>query len=427
MYQDHTDSGISCIGPIAWGTHLCQFYDKRWDLVTTLVPYFKAGLENGEGCLWVASPPFAAEDATAVLRTAVPDLDRRIQAGQIEIVDYRQWYTPQGRFDPDAVLAGWIAKGEMAAARGFAGLRITGNTFWIQDHEGFDSFIDYETRLNAGFRQRRMVCICSYCLTRASARDILDVVRTHDFAVANRGGEWDVVESAALKVAKDELLAANQELERRVAERTGHLQHALADKEVLLREVHHRVKNNLQIINSLMTIRKGRLKEDAARQMIEDVMRRINAISLVHEALYLKEGSHDIDFSAYLAELARGLVKSYGVEHRVTVEMASTDGGLGLNDAIPVGLIATEVITNCLKYAFPDGRSGRIVIAFANGGLGGNVLTIRDTGVGLPKSKPTKQNGAGMMLVDRLAAQVGGEPLFTTDGGTDFRLSFPAA
>lgn len=425
MHQDCTQSGISCIGPMAWGTHLCQFYEDRQDLVNSLVPYFKVGIEDDEGCLWVASPPFGPDDAAAVLRTAVPDLDRRIRAGQIEIVDYRQWYTPRGHFDADAVLAGWTAREEKALARGFAGLRVTGNTFWIEDQQGFDTFIDYEARLNEGFRQHRMVCICSYSLARASARDVLNVVHTHDFAVVCCGGEWDVVESAARKVAKEQLLAANEELECRVAERTSHLQHALADKEVLLREIHHRVKNNLQIINSLMTIRKTKLKETEAQNMIEEVMRRINAISLVHEALYLDNTSHNIDFSAYLAELARGLLRSYGLEHRVTVEIISARGVLCLNEAIPVGLIATEVITNSLKYAFPDGRHGRIEIAFANSDPRDNVLTIRDSGVGLPKSKLSEETGAGMMLIDRLAAQVGGEATFSVDGGTAFRLSFP--
>lgn len=425
MGQDQTDSGIACIGPLPWGTHFCHFYDDREDLVDTLVPYFRAGLDASEGCLWVAAPPLGTEEATAVLRTAVPDLDRRMKASQMEIVDHHQWYAPRGHFDADAVLAGWVAKEEAALAHGFAGLRVTGNTFWIEDRAGFASFTDYEARLNESFKARRMVCVCSYCLSRTAASDVLNVVRNHEFAVACQDGTWDVVESAALTIAKGELRRANEELEDKVAERTNHLERAIAEKEVLLREIHHRVKNNLQIINSLLLLKKARLKEIGAQSIIEDVLRRINAISLVHESLYLKSDTHDIDFSAYLSELARGLVSSYGMEGRVQARVTSTGGNLGLNDAIPIGLVATEIITNSLKHAFPNGRSGSIDIAFSKLGRSEHVLVIHDTGVGLPQDRPG-EIGAGMALTKGLVAQVSGTASFSRDGGTTFVLRFPA-
>lgn len=427
MNQDFTDSGISCIGSLPWGTHFCHFYDAGEDLADTLVPYFKAGLENGEGCLWVASPPFGVEDATAALRNAVPDLDRHMKRFQIEIVDHRDWYTPRGYFDAETVLAGWIAKEAAALARGHSGLRVTGNTFWIEGHDGFKSFVDYEARLNAGFKQHRMVCVCSYCLARTTAIDVLDVVRTHEFAVARRDGQWDVVESAALKMAKDQLRCANEQLEAKVVERTSHLQRALADKEVLLREIHHRVKNNLQIINSLLVLKKRGLAACGGQHIVEDILRRINAIGLVHESLYLKDDTHHIDFTAYLSDLGHQLVSSYGLEGRVGLRVNAARGFVGLNDAIPVGLIATEVITNALKHGFPDGRCGDIEIAFSSRSRTGNVLTIHDTGIGLPADRPAGQNGTGMTLIDRLAAQVGGTATFSQGSGTTFILRFPVA
>lgn len=427
MGQDLTDSGIACIGPLPWGTHFCHFYDNRQDLADTLVPYFKVGLEAGEGCLWVAAPPLGAEAATSMLRTAVPDLDRRMKASQIEIIDHHQWYTPWGHFDADAVLAGWIAKKEAALERGFTGLRVTGNTFWIEDPAGFASFTDYEARLNEGFKAHQMVCVCSYCLSRTAAKDVLSVVRNHEFAVSCQEGNWDVVENAALKIAKGELNRLNEKLEHRVAERTRHLERAIADKEVLLREIHHRVKNNLQIINSLLILKKGRLSEIGAPSVIEDILMRINAISLVHESLYLKSDTHDIDFSAYLSELANGLVCSYGMESAIQINVTSAGGTLGLNDAIPLGLIATEIITNSLKHAFPNGRSGNIDIAFSNLSQSENALLIHDTGIGMLTDRPLGKIGAGMTLTKGLVAQVGGTASFGRDGGTTFTLRFPAA
>jgi hypothetical protein len=97
-------TGIAVIGDVPWGTHFCQFYQTRQDLVEILVPYFKAGLENNEFCMWVTSEPLRTDEAKAALRAAVPDLDRYVQAGQIEVLDYTQWYTRSGEFRSDEVL-----------------------------------------------------------------------------------------------------------------------------------------------------------------------------------------------------------------------------------------------------------------------------------------------------------------------------------
>jgi hypothetical protein len=104
------NSGLEPIGDVPWGTHFCQFYASQADLVDTLVPYFKAGLEANEFCMWVTSEPLQADEAEAVLRIAVPELDRFLSDGQIEILDHSQWYTLGGGFDADRVLQGWCGK-----------------------------------------------------------------------------------------------------------------------------------------------------------------------------------------------------------------------------------------------------------------------------------------------------------------------------
>ena len=101
------NSGIEAVGAVPWGTHFCQFYETAGDLVDTLVPYFKAGLDNGERCMWVTARPLRAADATDALRSAVPDLDRRLARGQIQVVDHDRWYsTREGKAGADAVIVG---------------------------------------------------------------------------------------------------------------------------------------------------------------------------------------------------------------------------------------------------------------------------------------------------------------------------------
>ena len=128
MVGANRKTGIGLIGEVPWGTHLCQFYQTREDLIDILVPYFKAGLENNEFCMWVTSEPLNVEDAQRALKKAVRNLDDYTGKGQMEILDYKDWYTKSGSFDADKVLQSWVEKEKQAIERGFDGIRLTGNT-----------------------------------------------------------------------------------------------------------------------------------------------------------------------------------------------------------------------------------------------------------------------------------------------------------
>jgi hypothetical protein len=125
-------SGIDIIGDVPWGAHFCHFYRTPQDLIDILVPYFKQGLFDNEACMWVTSEPLGIEEAKAALRLALPNLDDYIRGGQIEFLRHDEWYTVGGRFEAERVLRGWAEKEKAALERGFAGLRLTGNTFWVK-------------------------------------------------------------------------------------------------------------------------------------------------------------------------------------------------------------------------------------------------------------------------------------------------------
>ena len=197
-------TGIDIIGDVPWGTHLCQFYETREDLVDILVPYFKAGLENNEFCMWITSEPLKVEDAKAALKKVVKNLDNFIKKGQIEILDYSQWYTKSGRFEAERVLQGWVVKEEQAVKRGFDGLRLTGNTFWLEKKD-WRAFADYEVTVNGIIGQHRMLAICTYSLDKCGASEVIDVVSNHEYALIKRGGKWEIIESAKRKRAGEAL------------------------------------------------------------------------------------------------------------------------------------------------------------------------------------------------------------------------------
>ena len=221
-------AGIDVVGDIPWGTHFCLFYDTKADLLETLVCYCKAGLQSQEFCLWVVAPPVTREDALEALRQAVPSFDRYLPDGGIEIVQARDWYLPDGTFDLNRVIAGWNETLRRASARGYVGVRVTGDTAWLE-RKHWKDFCEYEDALNESIANQRLAVLCTYPLAACGAQEILDVVRTHEFAVTKRRGSWDVIETAGYKKAKTEIKRLNEELEQRVIERTEALQKAIEE------------------------------------------------------------------------------------------------------------------------------------------------------------------------------------------------------
>jgi PAS domain S-box-containing protein len=215
-------TGVDVVGDIPWGTHFCLFYDTKADLLETTVSYCKAGLQSEEFCLWVIAPPVTEEDAQQAMRKAVPDFDRYLLGNSIEIVTARERYLPDGTFDLKRVIAGWNEKLARASAKGYAGVRITGDTAWLE-RKHWNDFCEYEDSLNGAVANQRLAVLCTYPLAACGAAEILDVVRTHQFAVTRRRGSWDVIETAGHKQAKAEIKRLNEELEQRVIERTSQL------------------------------------------------------------------------------------------------------------------------------------------------------------------------------------------------------------
>jgi len=202
--QPTRKTGIEIVGDVPWGTHFCQFYQSKEDLIEILVPYFKAGLENNEFCMWVTAEPLNVEDAKSALKAKVKDLDDYIKKGQIEILDYSQWYTKTGRFDADKVIEGWVEKEKQAIERGFDGLRLTGNTFWLEKKD-WENFASYEAIVNSVIGKHRMLAVCSYSLDKCRASEVIDVVDNHQFALIKKEDKWVSLESSEHKQAEEEL------------------------------------------------------------------------------------------------------------------------------------------------------------------------------------------------------------------------------
>ena len=201
--------GLELVGDVPWGTHLCQFYQTKEDLIDILVPYFKAGLESNEFCMWITAEPLNEEDAKEAMEKAMPGFSKYLKRGQIEIISYKDWYVKGGAFDCDRVLQGWTSKLEKALKKGYAGLRLTGNTFWLEKKE-WNTFTDYEEAMNEVIGKYKMIAVCTYSLDKCNPNEIIDVIRNHQFALIKRSGTWALIESSERKKIAKDLLKTEQ-------------------------------------------------------------------------------------------------------------------------------------------------------------------------------------------------------------------------
>jgi PAS domain S-box-containing protein/putative nucleotidyltransferase with HDIG domain len=216
MKKSNRVTGIDVIGKTPWGTHVCQFYQTKGDLIDILAPYFKAGLENNELCLWLTSEPLGVEEAKASLTRVVRNLNDYIKKGQMEIVNAREWYTKSGKFNPEEMLHYWDEKEELALQKGFDGLRFSGNTSWL-DRKVWKQFADYEEAVDSVIGRRRMIAVCSYPLDKCRSSDVIDVVHNHRFSLIGQKGNWKVAESAGRKRV-EQILQWSEERYRVLAE-----------------------------------------------------------------------------------------------------------------------------------------------------------------------------------------------------------------
>jgi DNA-binding CsgD family transcriptional regulator len=221
-------SGLPFMEEIPWGSHICLFYETEDDLLDTHVAYFGAGLESNEFCVWAISEPLTAEKAQASLRQGIPDFDRHLATGSIEFIFGRDWYLKGDEFDLQRITSGWHDKLRQALERGYEGLRISGNAFWIESNH-WKEFCEYEEELDRSLAGQPMLVLCTYALGASRAVDVLDVTRAHNFTIARRRGEWQLMETPELRQANQQIKVLNDALTVMSEAASGH--DALTERE----------------------------------------------------------------------------------------------------------------------------------------------------------------------------------------------------
>jgi two-component system, sensor histidine kinase PdtaS len=231
-----------------------------------------------------------------------------------------------------------------------------------------------------------------------------------------------------LQVKQEEINLQNKSLEKLVQDEKKLLDEKdklLEEKEWLMKEIHHRVKNNLQIVMSLLNSQSAYLKDDAALEAIRESQHRVHAISLIHQKLYQSENLSVIDMAAYIKDVVEYLADNLDAAHRIRFNVFIKPLELDVAQAVPLGLIINEAVTNSVKYAFPDEGNGEINIKLQQSTTDGIVLDIQDDGIGLPKNFNWQHTPSlGMSLMQGLAKQLDGQFEVINNNGLTVQVKF---
>jgi PAS domain S-box-containing protein len=238
-------------------------------------------------------------------------------------------------------------------------------------------------------------------------------ISTNARAVRDERGECRYFEGMSLDITNRKIL------EDQVRE-------DIREKNVLLKEVHHRVKNNLQIIVSLLNLQSGKIRDRKVLTAFDEVRHRVYSMALLHEKLYKSENFAEVPFKDYLSTLCRDLVSAFGATGRLQLDFDLEEIDLGIDTAVPCGLIVNELITNAIKHAFPKGRKGHIAVRFRRTDAKNAELTVEDDGTGLPSGlDAAKAESLGLKIIQILTDQINGKMHVRARRGAAFRIVFP--
>jgi PAS domain S-box-containing protein len=210
MNEELRKTGVDIIGEVSWGTHFCLFYQTKADLFEILVPYFKAGLENNEFCMWITSPPPNEGEAIEAIRRAIPNFNQYLENGQIEVLPHTEWYLKEGEFNIQVVLDRWGARLNQALSKGYEGLRVAGSMFLGK--EDWKKVVDYEEEVKEVIGRYPMMAICVYSIDKCGPREVIDVAANHRFILIKKNAIWELIESSRLKRTEEALRRSEEQL-----------------------------------------------------------------------------------------------------------------------------------------------------------------------------------------------------------------------
>ena len=343
------ESGIDVLGSVPWGTHVCLFYRTKEDLINILVPYFKAGLENNEFCMWITSDPLGPTEAKNAMKKAMPDFDKYLRKGQIEILPHDQWYLDEGVFDKERVINGWMGKLDFALSNGYAGARITGNISWL-DEGMWESFVKYEHHVNETVDRLPMIVVCTYRLDKCGTSEIVDVVNNHQLAIIEKEGRWKIAKNAERKRAEKRAREYQAQLKSLVSQLTLAEEH---ERHRLATELHDQISQSLVMSKvKLEALRKSGYGDELDKSL-EDVCNSLGQTIQHTRSLTFDLGNpvlYELGFETAVSEWLTSQIEGKG---GITVEFENDGEHKPLDDDVRILLFrdVRGLLTNVAEHA----------------------------------------------------------------------------
>jgi len=311
----------------------------------------------------------------------------------------------------------------------------TPDGFWLVDFQGHLLDVNDSYCRQSGYSRQELLAMRPndldiYENAADTTRRIQQIIKTGQsrFETMHRrkdGSTWHVDVSIGLNnKAGGQFVSFLRDISAR--KKAGELiTQSLQEKEVLLKEIYHRVKNNLQVVYSMLSLQSKRVADPKTRLLLAESLNRICSMALIHERLYLSQDLAHIDFKGYLQSLIGAISDSYHCPNATcVVEMESIF--LDVNVGIPCGLLANELVSNALKHAFPEGRCGTVTVGIHKNSQGDNVLTVEDNGIGWPPELDVRNTSSlGLQIVNGLTAQLHGTIELSTTESTKITITFP--
>ncbi len=426
MEEKKRETGIDLISAVPWGTHFCLFYQTKQDLIDILLPYFKAGLENNEFCIWVTSEPLDEIEVREAIGRALPHFDRYLERGQIEIVPYTGWYLKHGSFNLQRVLNAWIDKLNQALLKGFDGLRTAGNITWLEKGN-WRNFIDYEEAMQKTIGQYQMIALCAYSLDNCGASELIDVFSQHQSGFIRRNGKYELIESSERKrerKAEGRIEEHSNELEKRneqfreesrktkedegktrqyakelrmvnlrLKAETKRAQEADRLKSQFLANMSHEIRTPLAVIDGAIHLLQKISPSLEQRQLLAMVRDSDKQLLQLIEPI--------LDLARIEARQAKVVKKEFLLKETVKniisgFEFEARKKGLEIEMTYPPHLPSmistdeeklTQIISNLISNALRFTEKGKIEIRLNKGSNSSIRFSVEDTGIGIPEEK----------------------------------------
>jgi len=399
------DMGIDLLGKMPWGTHICLFYETKKDLIEVLVPYLKAGLQNNEFCMWITYDPLNQQEAESAMKKAMPRFDEYLEKGQIEVLAYSNWYLDKGRFDMQRVLDRGLEKLNKALANGYAGMRIAGDTAWLQEGTWRD-FVEYEHLVNESISAYRMLAICAYRLDKCGAPEIIDIVNNHQLGLMRKKGQWTLTKNAERKRADERFLEYQEQLKSLVSELSltdEHERHRIAS------ELHDRISQSLAVSKFKLETLRQSVTGRELRKALDEICGSLGGMitdttSLASDLSY--PVLYELGFEIAVAGL---LSEEIEKKHGIKTEFRDDGQIKPLDDDVRLLVFhnVQELLVNVAKHS----QATKVIASIDR--LGSQIrVTIEDDGVGFDPAEAMSQAVArskfGLFGIRTKLAHLGG-------------------